>query len=291
MAKGNKSLMPIDTGEWIDSPRINSISYELRGIWLTLLCYMWESPTRGMMIQPNGKPYTKAGIAILLGLKDTAPIDRLLEVGLLSLDETGRYYNYQMLRSDEISRKRRIAGAKGGENNKARMLRTATPELVEQPVKVIEPPPKTPTLPLEIENEPVVDEPPELTQAQKEKIAKSKKYKYADNVTLTRDEYAKLCAEHGEDATRRMIEILDNYKGQNGKRYKSDYRAILNWVVNRYNDEIVKYGARHSTTTLTSKSAGGVTTPTGYASGTDPFTTGASPQSGDAPEKNFAERF
>lgn len=291
MAKGNKSLMPIDTGDWIDSPRINSLSYEHRGIWLTLLCYLWESPTRGIMAQPDGKPYNKAGIVKLLGLTDSVAIDRFLEVGLLSLDERGQYYNYQMLRSDEISRKRRIAGAKGGENNKARMLRTATPEVVEQPVTIIEPPPQAPALPLEMESGPAPDESPELTPAQKEKVAKAKKYKYADNVTLTRDEYAKLCAEHGEEAAKRMIEILDNYKGQNGKRYKSDYRAILNWVVNRYNDEIVKYGTRYTTTTPATKSAGGVTTPTGYASGTLPLTAGAGPQSGDAPEKNYNERF
>lgn len=291
MAKGNKSLMPIDTGEWLDSPRINSLSYELRGIWLTLLCYMWESPTRGIMAQPNGLPYTKAGIVRLLGLANSEPIERLVEIGLLSLDESGRYYNYQMLRSDEISRKRRIAGAKGGENNKARMLRTATPEIVEQPVTIIEPPPETPTLPLEMENEPANDEPPELTPAQKEKAKKAKKHKYAEYVTLTRDEYAKLCMEHGEDAAKRMIEILDNYKGQNGKRYHSDYRAILNWVVNRYIKEQIEYGTRPPTNSPTTKSGGGVTTPTGYASGTLPLAAGASSQSGDAPEKGYSERF
>jgi hypothetical protein len=34
-----------------------------------------------------------------------------------------------------------------------------------------------------------------------------------------------------------MIEVLDNYKGANGKKYKSDYRAILNWVVERVERE------------------------------------------------------
>ena len=45
-----------------------------------------------------------------------------------------------------------------------------------------------------------------------------------------------------------MIEILDNYKGQNGKKYKSDYRAILNWVVKRYEEENT-----HSKTSITAK--------------------------------------
>ena len=37
-----------------------------------------------------------------------------------------------------------------------------------------------------------------------------------------------------------MIEILDNYKGQsekNRRKYDSDYRAILSWVVERFEEE------------------------------------------------------
>ena len=39
-----------------------------------------------------------------------------------------------------------------------------------------------------------------------------------------------------------MITVLDNYKGQSGKTYKSDYRAILNWVVERVQEEFKKNG-------------------------------------------------
>jgi len=44
-------------------------------------------------------------------------------------------------------------------------------------------------------------------------------------------------AKLGEDGAKRCIEILDNYKGSHGKKYKSDYRTILNWVVQRYDEE------------------------------------------------------
>lgn len=63
------------------------------------------------------------------------------------------------------------------------------------------------------------------------------KRRYADHVLLTESEYQKLVARHGESAVRRMIGILDHYKGENDKRYKSDYHAILNWVVGRYAEE------------------------------------------------------
>lgn len=33
------------------------------------------------------------------------------------------------------------------------------------------------------------------------------------------------------------VEVLDNYKGSTGKKYKSDYRAILSWVVDKYKEK------------------------------------------------------
>ena len=63
------------------------------------------------------------------------------------------------------------------------------------------------------------------------------KTRYAENVSMTDDEYQKLIDKYGESDTARLIEILDNYKGSSGKSYKSDYRAILNWVVDRLKEE------------------------------------------------------
>jgi hypothetical protein len=68
-------------------------------------------------------------------------------------------------------------------------------------------------------------------------IAKKElKIKYADYVSLLPSEYQKLILQHGQDLTDKFILKLNNYKGANGKKYKSDYLAILNWVV----DEVKK---------------------------------------------------
>lgn len=64
----------------------------------------------------------------------------------------------------------------------------------------------------------------------KVKESKVNKIKYAEFVSMTEEEYQKLVADHGEEATKKMIEKLDHYKGSSGKKYKSDYRAILSWV-------------------------------------------------------------
>ena len=54
---------------------------------------------------------------------------------------------------------------------------------------------------------------------------------------MTTVEYDKLEKKYGKPGVNRLIEILNNYKGSNGKKYKSDYLAILNWVVSRYLEE------------------------------------------------------
>ena len=288
--KRTKSQMPIDTGEWLDSPRINNLSYDLRGIWLTMLCYMWESPTRGIMAKANGKPYTQDQIIRLLDI-DPLALSILLENGLLARNDKGAYYSPDMVHRERVSKARRTAGRKGGEVIKDKIL---NPKIEETPPTIVEPPPTpaaTPQKPALFKEDEVPETPPELSPEQKAKAEKKKKYKYAEFVTLTKDEYAKLCTEHTEEAVRRMIEILDNYKGQSGKRYKSDYRAILNWVVDRYNDEQLRYGIRPTTNATTAKSAGGFGTVAPYATGANPTATGASPQSGDAPEKGYSERF
>ena len=68
----------------------------------------------------------------------------------------------------------------------------------------------------------------------KESKVKESKEKYADFVLMTKVEYEKLVKEYGEESVKWMINKLDNFKGSKGKTYKSDYRAILSWVVGEY---------------------------------------------------------
>lgn len=60
--------------------------------------------------------------------------------------------------------------------------------------------------------------------------SKDKKISYAEFVHMTEAEYQKLIDRLGVERTTAYIERLDNYKGAKGKRYRSDYRAILTWV-------------------------------------------------------------
>lgn len=67
------------------------------------------------------------------------------------------------------------------------------------------------------------------------------------NVLLSDDEEMKLREKLGlPEKFDLAISILSNYKASSGKRYKSDYAAILNWVIGRVEEEFAK--RRGSTT-------------------------------------------
>lgn len=74
----------------------------------------------------------------------------------------------------------------------------------------------------------------------KEKREKEKpaKLHYAPCVMMTGEEYRKLAEAHGEDGAAWMVRKLDDYKAASGKTYKSDYRAILNWVVGEWQKQV-----------------------------------------------------
>lgn len=70
-----------------------------------------------------------------------------------------------------------------------------------------------------------------------EKKTKAVKKAYADDVHLTQAEYNSLVERVGsKQAADECIEILSNYKGATGKKYKSDYKAILNWVIDKWRE-------------------------------------------------------
>lgn len=142
-------------------------------------------------------------------------------------------------RGDEISAKRREAGRKG---NTVRW--NAQPQ---QPrPQGSQPPPQN------IRYDLFGNEEVEATPKKKP----PQKHKYTPYVLLTEAEHRKLVETYGDDGAEWMINKLSNYKEARGMTYKSDYRAILNWVVREYEKEKL-YGTsatnRQTDTTTTAK--------------------------------------
>ena len=75
------------------------------------------------------------------------------------------------------------------------------------------------------------------------------KISFAEFVTLTQVEFDTLAKELGSEfIVEDCIEILDNYKGSSGKKYKSDYRAIKSWVIDKYKEKHKEGGQRGQST-------------------------------------------
>lgn len=81
---------------------------------------------------------------------------------------------------------------------------------------------------------------PETKNKKNSPSVKKEKNQYAEFVSMTEKEYDSFSAQFGEEATKVMIKILDDYKGANPKKrtYTSDFRAIHSWVVKRYKQDI-----------------------------------------------------
>ena len=127
-------------------------------------------------------------------------------------------------RQAEISAKRRNAGKQGGApKNNRNAVRNKEQEQPKEPISA----------PTQQEN---LFGDVELV-AKKRKPQKPIKHKYAECVRMTEAEYQKLIDAYGYDGVQWMITKLDNYKAARGMTYKSDYRAILNWVTKEYEKE------------------------------------------------------
>lgn len=280
-------LMPFDTLAWLSMPGVRGLSPELRSLWMDLLCLMWGSVERGVLLKPNGDRYSRGEIKRLLAINDDEVIETLIDAGLCAWREDGALFSREIIRGENIRAKRREAGLKGGNATKAKIfsLPPDPPRVQPQEIKV-----EAPILPL-VEDPPQEVLPPPLSTEEKAKAEKKKKYKYAEFVSLTREEYAKLCEAHGEDGAKRMIEILDNYKGSSGKKYKSDYRTILNWVVERYDEEIKKNGIYKRQYITPANPGGGITHNSGCPDGTLPTDQTAGGGSDNEAPKDYSERF
>lgn len=268
MAK-DKTPMPFSTKDWLSCTEVKTLSPDVRGLWFDLICYMWECVERGVMVKPNHQPYTRAEITAMVGRDCSGSsgwLDTLIENKVCSVREDGAIYCRRMVKDEDIRVKRSKAGKKGGDVTKVKVFTKQDP--------AVAPPPEDPITP------------PPLTPEQQAKVEKGKKYKYADFVTLTRDEYAKLCEEYTEDSAKVMIDILNNYKGSKGKKYKSDYLTIRGWVKDKYYEDQQKNGTERKPNNGGTGSKNNQT-----AQGGSIFNMGESPEGDTKPPKDYTERF
>ena len=110
--KDDLPAMPFYVGDWLKAPDIQCLSYDLKGLWFEMLCYMWESKERGVLL------YSFEELSRLLRLPEDLLKQKLKQIeskGIYSVRyNDGAIYCRRMVRDQEIREIRTIAGQKGG---------------------------------------------------------------------------------------------------------------------------------------------------------------------------------
>ena len=103
--------------DWRQDPALRMCSLAARGLWIEMLCLMWQADPCGSLLV-NGKQVTPRQLAPLVGTspKDAEVlVDELAEAGVFSRDEDGAIYSRRM-RKDVDKANRDKANGKGGGN-------------------------------------------------------------------------------------------------------------------------------------------------------------------------------
>lgn len=91
--------------DWLADPALRSCSLPARGLWIDLLCQMWQCQDRGYL-RTNGKPWTAKQISNAVGV-GVAQVERLLKelrvASVFDMDGDGCITNRRMVR-EEIER-------------------------------------------------------------------------------------------------------------------------------------------------------------------------------------------
>jgi hypothetical protein len=115
MAKDKRPALQFYIGDWKKDPELRACSLAARGLWIDMLCLMYESPRRGYLIIKD-KPPSVASLARIVGA-DVADIEPLLreldEMGVYSIED-GVIYCRRMVRDAKRTEIYRTNGVKGG---------------------------------------------------------------------------------------------------------------------------------------------------------------------------------
>lgn len=197
-------------GDWFKALDVQSLPREIRCTWFEMIGKMHESSEYGILLV-NGKPPEKEMLARMLGFGENIDLlnhhlNLLDNYGVYSKRESdGAIYCRRMVHDADVREKRRKAGQKGGN-------------------------------PLLLDNHLVKQQdnqiPENENETEKNKPLRVKK-SYAEAVSMFPEEYSKLRAKNSNRFVQACITELNNYKMSSGKKYKSDYHAIMNWVIDK----------------------------------------------------------
>lgn len=113
-------FMPLATGDWLKDPNLRRCSPQARGVFIDLLCLMWESSPRGVLGKSSSPWSLEDAAGAVGGNQDVTLgcIKELLAKGPLARSKrTGRVFSRRMVR-DELKRRRQARGGRKGMSNR-----------------------------------------------------------------------------------------------------------------------------------------------------------------------------
>lgn len=208
-------------------------------IWMKLLTLAGKANAGGFMMLTESIPYTEDMLVAIVNRPLSTvriALKAFQEFGMLEKVEDGRFYlsnwdkhqNVEKMEQIRVQTRKRVAEHRERQKQLTCSVtgnKEVTPCNATCNVTVTE---------------------CNATDKELDKDLKHKKIKYAEFVSMTEQEHQKLVDQYGREKTERFITVLDNYAGSTGKEYKSDYRAILNWVVKRVEEEEEQHASRPS---------------------------------------------
>lgn len=121
--KDDLPYMPFYIGDWFKATDVQSLNYEMKGLWFEMLCYMWESKERGCLL------YTMEELSRLLRLPEDLlkqKLDHLLSKGICFAREgDGAICNRRMIKDQNIREIRKESGSLGGKSSFAQRFAQA----------------------------------------------------------------------------------------------------------------------------------------------------------------------
>ena len=117
-----RKLMPaimFYTGDWLKDPAVRCCSLTARGLWIDMLCLMYESPIRGHLSLASGKPVDATKLARMVGggVKEVEELlEELYECGVFSKSDDGIIFSRRMVQDEIVREQKSRAGSTGMKN-------------------------------------------------------------------------------------------------------------------------------------------------------------------------------
>ncbi|HSZ03541.1 MAG TPA: hypothetical protein VK788_28855 [Terriglobales bacterium] len=94
-------------GDWQKDPCLRRCSKAAKGVWMDMLCLLFECPVRGVFVDSSGKPWSDEEIAEAIGGDigtNLGHIAELVSKGVAQRDTRGAIFSRRMVRDEQTRR-------------------------------------------------------------------------------------------------------------------------------------------------------------------------------------------